>query len=126
MAARVVEATLAIEGSIRTIEGYVAPDPPMAEVVPRAGRATWATEAPRGTLYHRYDVAEDGTILQAKIVPPTSQNLRHMEEDLRQFVPDVLDRPDADLTRLCEMVVRNYDPCISCATHFLTLDIRRS
>jgi coenzyme F420-reducing hydrogenase alpha subunit len=71
-------------------------------------------------------VAEDGTILEAKIIPPTSQNLRHMEEDLRAFLPDVLDRPDEELTRLCEMVVRNYDPCISCATHFLRLDISRA
>jgi sulfhydrogenase subunit alpha len=125
MAARVVESTLAIEESIRIIRDYVAPEPPMADVVPRAGRATWVTEAPRGSLYHRYDVAEDGTILEAKIVPPTSQNLRHMEEDLRDFLPGVLDRPDEELTRLCEMVVRNYDPCISCATHFLTLDVTR-
>jgi coenzyme F420-reducing hydrogenase alpha subunit len=125
MAARVVESAFAIEESIRLIEGYTAPEPPMAEVRPRAGRATWATEAPRGTLYHRYDVAEDGTIEAAKIVPPTSQNLRRIEEDLRAFVPDVLDRSDEELTRLCEMVVRSYDPCISCATHFLRLEIER-
>ena len=125
MAARLAEATLAIEESIRIIGDYVPPEPSMAAVEPRAGRAMWVTEAPRGSLYHRYDVAEDGTILEAKIVPPTSQNLRHMEEDLRSFVPGVLDRPDEELTRLCEMVVRNYDPCISCATHFLTLDIER-
>jgi coenzyme F420-reducing hydrogenase alpha subunit len=125
MAARLAESTLAIEESIRLIRDYTPPDPPMADVVPRAGRAMWVTEAPRGTLYHRYDVAEDGTILEAKIVPPTSQNLRHMEEDLRQFLPGVLDEPDEELTRLCEMVVRNYDPCISCATHFLSLDITR-
>jgi coenzyme F420-reducing hydrogenase alpha subunit len=125
MEARLVESTLAIEEAIRIIRGYEPPEPPMAEVVPRAGRAMWATEAPRGTLYHRYDVAEDGTILEAKIVPPTSQNLRHMEEDLRSFLPGVLDESDEDLTRLCEMVVRNYDPCISCATHFLTLDVTR-
>ena len=125
MAARVAEVALSIEESIRIIEGYVPPDPPMARVEPRAGRAMWATEAPRGTLYHRYDVAQDGTILEAKIVPPTSQNLRNMEEDLRLFLPDVLDRPDEELARLCEMVVRNYDPCISCATHFLRLDIER-
>ncbi len=87
--------------------------------------ATWITEAPRGMLYHRYDVAGDGTIEAAKIVPPTSQNLRHIEEDLRRFVPGVLDRSDDELTRLCEMVVRNYDPCISCATHFLRLEIER-
>ena len=125
MAARVAETALALEESIRHHRGYVPPEPPMAEVAPKAGRATWATEAPRGTLYHRYDVASDGTIIAAKIVPPTSQNLRHMEEDLRDFVPGVLDRSDEELTRLCEMVVRNYDPCISCATHFLRLDIQR-
>ncbi|HEX5902546.1 MAG TPA: Ni/Fe hydrogenase subunit alpha [Actinomycetota bacterium] len=126
MAARAAEVTLAIEESIRIIDGYTAPDPPMVEPTPRAGRATWVTEAPRGTLYHRYEVDEGGRILEAKIIPPTSQNLRHMEEDLRGFLPGVLDRPDDELTRLCEMVVRNYDPCISCATHFLRLEIDRS
>jgi coenzyme F420-reducing hydrogenase alpha subunit len=126
MAARAAEATLAIEESMRIIEAYRPPEPSMVQPEPRAGRATWATEAPRGTLYHRYDVAEDGRILEAKIVPPTSQNLRHMEEDLREFLPGVLDRSDEELTRLCEMVVRNYDPCISCATHFLRLDIERT
>jgi sulfhydrogenase subunit alpha len=126
MAARAAEVALAIEESIRIISSYQPPDPPMVEPLPVAGRAWWATEAPRGTLYHRYDVDEDGRIVTAKIVPPTSQNLRHMEEDLRAFLPDVLDRPDEELTRLCEMVVRNYDPCISCATHFLRLDIQRT
>ncbi len=125
MAARVVETAVAIEEAIRILEGYVPPEPSMAEVTPRAGRATWVTEAPRGILYHRYDVEADGTIREAKIVPPTSQNLRHMEEDLRLFLPGALDRPDEELTRMCEMVVRNYDPCISCATHFLRLDLRR-
>jgi coenzyme F420-reducing hydrogenase alpha subunit len=125
MAARAVELALALEESIRLIRAYEPPEPAMAAVTPRAGRATWVTEAPRGILYHRYDVAADGTILEAKIVPPTAQNLRHMEADLRAFVPGVLDRSDEDLTRLCEMVVRNYDPCISCATHFLRLDIER-
>jgi coenzyme F420-reducing hydrogenase alpha subunit len=125
MAARVAETALAFEELKAMIEAYEPPEPAMAEVRPRAGRATWATEAPRGTLYHRYDVAADGTITAAKIVPPTSQNLRHMEKDLWDFLPGVLDRPDDELTRLAEMVVRNYDPCISCATHFLRLDIER-
>jgi coenzyme F420-reducing hydrogenase alpha subunit len=125
MAARVAETALAFEEAIRLIRSFEPPAPARAEVRPRAGRATWTTEAPRGTLYHRYDVDDDGRIVEAKIVPPTSQNLRHMEADLRAFVPGVLDRPDEELTRLCEMVVRNYDPCISCATHFLTLDIER-
>ncbi|HSL10340.1 MAG TPA: Ni/Fe hydrogenase subunit alpha [Actinomycetota bacterium] len=125
MAARVVETALAIEEALRLIRAYEPPDPPHAGVVPRAGRATWTTEAPRGTIYHRYDVAADGTIVEAKIVPPTSQNLRHMEHDLREFLPSVLDRPDDELTRLAEMIVRNYDPCISCATHFLRVEIER-
>jgi coenzyme F420-reducing hydrogenase alpha subunit len=125
MAARVAETALAFEELKAMIEAYEPPEPAMAEVRPRAGRATWATEAPRGTLYHRYDVAADGTIVAAKIIPPTSQNLRHMEKDLWDFLPGVLDRSDEDLQRLAEMVVRNYDPCISCATHFLRLDIER-
>jgi len=125
MAARVVETTLALEEALRLVDGYRPPDRPYVDVEPREGRATWTTEAPRGTLYHRYDVAADGTIVAAKIVPPTSQNLRHMETDLRAFLPGVLDRPDDELRRLCEMVIRNYDPCISCATHFLRLDVER-
>jgi coenzyme F420-reducing hydrogenase alpha subunit len=125
LAARAVELAYSIEDALRLLRDYEPPDPPFVDVVPRAGRATWATEAPRGTLYHRYDVAEDGTILEAKIVPPTAQNLRRIEEDLRGFIPGVLDRPDEELARLCEMVIRNYDPCISCATHFLRLDIQR-
>jgi coenzyme F420-reducing hydrogenase alpha subunit len=124
--ARVVETALAIEECIELIREYEPPQPPFAEPRPKAGRAAWITEAPRGLLYHRDDVAEDGSILAAKIVPPTSQNLRHIEEDLRRFLPGVLDRPDDDLRRLSEMVVRNYDPCISCATHFLTLEVERA
>jgi sulfhydrogenase subunit alpha len=125
MAARVVEMTLALEEALRIVDSYEPPTPAYVDVEPRAGRATWTTEAPRGTLYHRYDVAEDGTILEAKIVPPTSQNLRHIEADLGAFLPGVLDRPDDELRRLCEMVIRSYDPCISCATHFLRLDVER-
>jgi len=125
IAARVVETVLAIQEASEIVRAYVQPEPPRVPVAPRAGRATWITEAPRGILYHRYDVDADGSILAAKIVPPTSQNLRHMEDDLRAFIPTVLDRDDEELTRLCEMVVRNYDPCISCATHFLTLDMER-
>ena len=125
MAARVVETALALEESARLIDAYEPPEPPMADVRPRAGRGAWVTEAPRGILFHRYDVEADGTILEAKIVPPTSQNLRHMEEDLRAFIPSVVHQPDPQLALSCEMLVRTYDPCISCATHFLRLDVRR-
>ena len=84
------------------------------------------TEAPRGFLYHRYDLDEQGLIADAKIVPPTSQNQKAIEEDLREFVSERIDLPTEQLTWQCEQAVRNYDPCISCATHFLRFDIERT
>jgi coenzyme F420-reducing hydrogenase alpha subunit len=94
-------------------------------VEPRAGVGYGATEAPRGLLVHRYRLAEDGTIEDAVIIPPTSQNQSSIEADLRGFVQDRLDLPDEELTRQCEQAIRNYDPCISCATHFLDLTVDR-
>ncbi|HMB27181.1 MAG TPA: nickel-dependent hydrogenase large subunit, partial [Blastocatellia bacterium] len=95
------------------------------EIVPRAGVGYGCTEAPRGLLYHRYRIDEQGLIADANIVPPTSQNQKRIEIDLRQFVSGRLDLPKEQLTRRCEQAVRNYDPCISCATHFLRLEIER-
>ena len=77
------------------------------------------SEAPRGLLYHRYRVDAEGTILDAKIVPPTSQNQRAIEDDLRDVVGRNAELDDEPLRALCEQTIRNYDPCISCATHFL-------
>ena len=76
-------------------------------------------------LFHRYRVEADGTILDAKIVPPTSQNQQAIEDDLRGVVGRYADLGDDELRVLCEQTIRNYDPCISCATHFLTLEIER-
>jgi coenzyme F420-reducing hydrogenase alpha subunit len=84
------------------------------------------SEAPRGILYHRYDLDENDLILDAKIVPPTSQNQKAMEEDLRAFVSERIDLPKEQLEWQCEQAVRNYDPCISCATHFLRFEVERS
>ncbi len=95
-------------------------------VPPRAGVGYGGTEAPRGLLVHRYRLAEDGSIEDAVIVPPTSQNQASVESDLRSFVQDRLHLPDEELTRQCEQAIRNYDPCISCATHFLDLHVERS
>ncbi len=123
---RSVELVYAADEALRLIAEYEEPDAPAVDVEPRAGVGSGCTEAPRGILYHRYELADDGTILDAKIVPPTSQNQRTIEEDLRGVVERSLDVPDDELTILCEQTIRNYDPCISCATHFLTLDIERS
>ncbi|MDI9547519.1 MAG: Ni/Fe hydrogenase subunit alpha, partial [Chloroflexota bacterium] len=80
----------------------------------------------RGLLYHRYAVDEDGTILSARIVPPTAQNQKTVERDLWNFIPSRLDLPKDELTWQCEQAIRNYDPCISCSAHFLRLELRKS
>jgi coenzyme F420-reducing hydrogenase alpha subunit len=95
-------------------------------VPPRAGVGCGVTEAPRGTLWHRYEIDADGIIKTARIVPPTSQNQACIETDLRAFVEPRMELDDAELTRQCEQAIRSYDPCISCATHFLDLTVERS
>jgi coenzyme F420-reducing hydrogenase alpha subunit len=122
---RAVEIVCAIEEALRLIEGYRRPARPAVAVTARAATGYGVSEAPRGVLYHRYEIDADGTIASARIVPPTSQNQRAIEDDLRRFVADRLDFDDEQLTRACEQAIRNYDPCISCATHFLDLRIDR-
>jgi sulfhydrogenase subunit alpha len=122
---RAVEVVYVCDEALRVIENYAEPDRPFEPVEPRAGVGYAATEAPRGLLYHRYSLDDAGTITDAQIVPPTSQNQACLEEDLVDFVGGFLDLPDQELQHRCEQTVRNYDPCISCATHFLRLDIDR-
>lgn len=123
---RGIEALFACDEALRIIERYDEPDRPYLDVAPRAGDGHAVTEAPRGILYHRYRIDEDGTILDAKIVPPTSQNQKTIESDLFQFVSQNVDLDKEALTWRCEQAVRNYDPCISCSTHFLHLDLERT
>ncbi len=122
---RSVELLYACDEALRLTDEYEPPEEPAVEVRPRAATGFGCTEAPRGILYHRYRISEDGSILDAKIVPPTSQNQRTIEDDLRQFVTQNIDLPQEDLTWRCEQAIRNYDPCISCATHFLKLKVER-
>ena len=123
---RAVELVFACDEALRLVLGYERFDPAAEVVTPRAGVGTGATEAPRGLLVHRYRVAADGTIASARIMPPTSQNQLTIEEDLRRVVEGGLDLTDADLTWRCEQAVRNHDPCISCAAHFLHVTVDRS
>ncbi len=123
--ARSVELVFACEESIRLIEEYKKPEEPFIDIKPKAGTGYGCTEAPRGILYHRYKLADDGSILDAKIVPPTSQNQKTIEKDLFNYVSKNIELSEDKLTWQCEQAIRNYDPCISCATHFLKLHIER-
>jgi coenzyme F420-reducing hydrogenase alpha subunit len=123
---RSVEILYAFDEALRIIEGYEEPDRPAVEVTPRAGTGFGWTEAPRGMLWHRYAIDEHGTILDARIVPPTSQNQSRIEEDLLALVRRNLELGDEQLQLCCEQAIRNYDPCISCATHFLKLEVDRA
>ncbi len=124
--ARAVETLQAIREAHRLLADYHVPDSPWAAATPRAGVAIACTEAPRGLLWHRYEMDADGCVVNARIVPPTSQNQARIEEDLRLSLQHFgLDQPDEAMRLHCEKVIRNYDPCISCATHFLRLDVDR-
>jgi sulfhydrogenase subunit alpha len=122
---RAVEVLYACDEALRIIEAYHPPEQPHLDLSVHAGIGYACTEAPRGMLYHRYRLDEEGTILDAKIVPPTSQNQPSIEDDLKFFAADWLDMPDEALRIRCEQAVRNHDPCISCATHFLKLEVVR-
>jgi sulfhydrogenase subunit alpha len=123
--ARSVETLYACEEALRLIGDYEAPEKPSMELSPGAVTGYGCTEAPRGICWHRYRLDEKGVILDARIVPPTSQNQKIIEKDLLHFVRENLDLPEGELTWKCEQVVRNYDPCISCSCHFLKVNIER-
>lgn len=120
---RAVELVVACEEALRIIDAWSDGGTASIPVPARAGVGHGATEAPRGVLYHRYELAADGTVRTAQIVPPTSQNQASIELDLRDFVTPRMDLDLEELTRQCEQAIRNYDPCISCATHFLDVTV---
>jgi len=121
--ARAVELLHALAEAADIVASYAPPARPAASWKPKAGVAAWATEAPRGLLFHRYTLDSKGIVRGAQIVPPTSQNQAAIEHDLALFAPAVLHLPHDEATRRMEQLIRSYDPCISCATHFLQLKI---
>ncbi|MEO8272296.1 MAG: nickel-dependent hydrogenase large subunit, partial [Aureliella sp.] len=123
--ARAIEVVHAFEEALSIVANYQGCSRARAAYDYCNGEGTWATEAPRGLIYHRYRVNEDGSIAFAKIVPPTSQNQRQIELDLTAYLPQVLSDDDNAIARACERLIRSYDPCISCATHFLKLELVR-
>jgi sulfhydrogenase subunit alpha len=122
---RAVEVIHALDEAIRIIRSYQRPAEPYVECPPRAAIGYGCTEAPRGLLYHRYEIGDDGLIRDARIVPPTSQNQKSIENDLLVLAPELIKLGHRDATAMAEHAIRNHDPCISCATHFLDLTLER-
>jgi len=122
---RAIEMLHTVDEGLDIIRAYEMPEEPAVSGTIRGGVGHGLTEAPRGILYHRYRLNAAGLIQEAQIVPPTSQNQKSMEADLTQFASRYLDLPDAELTWRLEQALRNYDPCISCATHYLKVKIDR-
>jgi len=122
---RAVELVFACAEAMRAIHEYEPPAAPRVNPPNRIGVGQAITEAPRGILYHRYALDENGLIVTAKIVPPTSQNQKRIEDDLREYAAQLVAWPIEEATWKCEQAVRSYDPCISCATHFLKVVVER-
>jgi coenzyme F420-reducing hydrogenase alpha subunit len=122
---RMVEVLYACEEALRLVEAYEEPERAAEAITPAAGDGYGCTEAPRGICYHHYRLDDEGRITLARIMPPTSQNQKQIERDLWGVVERYMDLPDEKLKWRCEQAIRNYDPCISCATHFLDLSVDR-
>ena len=125
IAARSVELIHASAAALDIVDSYQEPARPFTPWAPRGGEAGWGTEAPRGICWHHYDVDDNGRIAAAQIIAPTGQNQGMIEQDLTAFAPQVLSLPHAEATVRLEQLIRSYDPCISCATHFLKIEIER-
>lgn len=123
--ARSIEVVHAFDESIGILESYSPPSEYFIDYKPQAGSGCAATEAPRGMMYHHYVIDDEGRVVESKIVPPTSQNQLQIETDLREYLPRLLDETDQRIAHECEKLIRNYDPCISCSTHFMTLNLER-
>jgi coenzyme F420-reducing hydrogenase alpha subunit len=122
---RSLEMLYACEEALRIIGEYEPPPVPRREARPQPGIGHGCSEAPRGLLYHRYELDQHGDVVTARIVPPTAQNQKRIEEDLRAMIPGITSLGDEQLTWRCEQAVRNYDPCISCSAHFLRTTVER-
>ena len=124
--ARAAEVYYALWEALRLLDAYALPESPYVNVRPKSGVGYGCTEAPRGILWHRYQLDDEGRVVSARIVPPTGQNQARIEENLYQSLLMLgLEQPEEKLRFHCEQVIRNYDPCISCATHFLDLRVQR-
>ncbi len=125
--AQFVEIVHSIDDSIRLIDELLEEgmdeEKAMIEVKPKAGRGVGAVEAPRGLLIHDYTYDDDGKIEKANLIIPTGMNYGNMERDMNAIVPGIIDKSEDEIRLACEMMIRAYDPCISCSTHFLNVKL---
>jgi len=123
-AAQAVEMVHSIEDSIEIIDelltrGIQPEEPPEVDV--KAGEGTGSCDVPRGILFHNYVYDENGICVKANCIIPTNQNYANLNADMQALLPQILDKPQEEIRLMMEMLVRAYDPCISCSTHFLTV-----
>jgi coenzyme F420-reducing hydrogenase alpha subunit len=123
---RALEVVYACGEALRLIAAYEPPPRPFVPAEPRPATGYGCAEAPRGILYHRYRLDAEGTILDARLVPPTAQNQGVIEEDLNEVAAARLGLGEEALRAACEASIRNHDPCVSCAAHFLQLRVHRT
>jgi len=125
--AQLVEVVHSVEDSIRLISELEAeglkpqPDYFRPEIKPKSGRGVGAVEVPRGILFHDYTYNDSGACTKANCVIPTNQNHGNIELDMKALLPQVMDKPKKEIELTLEMLVRAYDPCISCSTHYLNV-----
>lgn len=121
--AQVVETVHCVEDGIQVIDQILAKGLKEEDrsVEVKAGTGVGAADVPRGTLFHEYTYDENGVITDANCIIPTGQNYANLELDMRALVPQIIDRPEEEISHLLEMLVRAYDPCISCSVHLLNV-----
>jgi sulfhydrogenase subunit alpha len=124
-AAQAIEMVHCVEDSINLIDELVdrgIKEEPRYQFQGKGGEGVGSCDVPRGILFHNYIIDDEGLIQGANCIIPTNQNYGNMEADMRALVPQVLDRPQEEITHMMEMLIRAYDPCISCSTHFLNVE----
>jgi Coenzyme F420-reducing hydrogenase, alpha subunit len=124
--AQFVEIVHSVDDSIRLIDELLAEgldeSKAMAKVEPKAGRGVGAVEAPRGLLIHDYTYNKEGKVTKANLIIPTNMNYANIELDLAKLVPMIIEKTEDEIRLACEMLIRAYDPCISCSTHLLNIE----
>lgn len=127
--AQFVEIVHSVDDSIRLIDEILEEglddNKAMAEIKPKAGRGVGVVEAPRGLLIHDYTYNDKGRVEKANLIIPTGMNYANMEKDMHALVPAIIDKSEDEIKLACEMMIRAYDPCISCSTHFLKCEISK-